>query len=423
MIESQSKLPGKSRGSLAVWDRGREALATVAGQIRTADLWVAGRRGAQYAGDLASRLGSRLEKTEIETALTRVWGRVGDGSLLNRYALHLVVVLLALGVVTLTQVAVPQVDFFLPTPTPAPVLGARSVTEASSSRGADRTTEVATNRGVNRLIGNSAALAPALVPHTTHAEHDRMQNITYTVQSGDNVWSIATGFGLQPETVLWANPKVERSPDLLSVGQRLIIPPVDGIWYTVERGDTVEKLAKTYQTSVEKIVSFTANDLEEPYNLVPGQQIMLPDGRKKVVVLTNRYPMTFVGKAPDGAPTGSGRFAWPAQGYLSQKFWSGHSGIDIASRTGTPIRAADDGYVRLAGRDTWGYGIQILVDHGNGYLTRYAHLHTLKVKAGDFVKKGQVIGTMGSTGRSTGPHLHFEVIYSGVARNPLGFLP
>ncbi|MGD8398958.1 MAG: LysM domain-containing protein, partial [Anaerolineae bacterium] len=193
MIESQSKLPGKSRGSLAVWDRGREALATVAGQIRTADLWVAGRRGAQYAGDLASRLGSRLEKTEIETALTRVWGRVGDGSLLNRYALHLVVVLLALGVVTLTQVAVPQVDFFLPTPTPAPVLGARSVTEASSSRGADRTTEVATNRGVNRLIGNSAALAPALVPHTTHAEHDRMQNITYTVQSGDNVWSIATG--------------------------------------------------------------------------------------------------------------------------------------------------------------------------------------------------------------------------------------
>jgi murein DD-endopeptidase MepM/ murein hydrolase activator NlpD len=98
-------------------------------------------------------------------------------------------------------------------------------------------------------------------------------------------------------------------------------------------------------------------------------------------------------------------------------------GIDIASSRGTPIYAADDGYVVLSGQDTWGYGNQIVIDHGNGYLTRYAHLQKLMVKAGDIVKKNQQIATMGSTGRSTGPHLHFEVIYAGVRRNPLGFLP
>ncbi|MGD8793048.1 MAG: M23 family metallopeptidase, partial [Anaerolineae bacterium] len=101
----------------------------------------------------------------------------------------------------------------------------------------------------------------------------------------------------------------------------------------------------------------------------------------------------------------------------------GHLGIDIANRTGTPIRAADAGYVVLAGRDTWGYGNQVLINHGNGYLTRYAHLNTVRVKAGDKVDKNQVIGTMGNTGRSTGPHLHFEIIYSNTRRNPLGFLP
>jgi murein DD-endopeptidase MepM/ murein hydrolase activator NlpD len=149
---------------------------------------------------------------------------------------------------------------------------------------------------------------------------------------------------------------------------------------------------------------------------------MLPDGRKKVT-LSNYYPMTRVYRRPQNAPTGSGRFSWPAQGILTQKFWSGHTGIDIGNRTGTPIYAADDGYVVLAGVNTWGYGNQVLVDHGNGYLTRYAHLHTIGVRAGQSVSRDQKIGTMGSTGRSTGPHLHFEIIYGSTFRNPLGFLP
>jgi len=317
-------------------------------------------------------------------------------------------------VVAIAQVSLPEVDFLLPTPTPAPELGARTVTTMT------------TNRGVARAAGGGSLLFPAPVAHTERTERKRTQVITYTVQPNDNVWAIAQGFGLKAETVLWANPKVESSPDMLSVGQVLVIPPVDGVYYTVQKGDTVEKLAKTYETTVEKIVSSELNALEEPYTLTPGQQIMLPDGRKKVIVAaasSGYYPMTKVGKAPAGAPTGSGKFAWPTQGYLSQRYWSGHQAIDIANRIGVPILAADTGYVVQAGRDTWGYGNQVLIDHGNGYLTRYAHLDKIHVKAGDSVTKQQQIGTMGNTGRSTGPHLHFEVIYNGVRRNPQGFLP
>ena len=412
MIESQSELPVQDGKPLAIREKGEQLLRALGPRLRASILY--GTRGAEYLRDAASWARSKAEQVPFAALLTRAlhWGIAGvrDGSLLNRFALHIVVVFLALAVVTVAQATIPEIDVFLPAPTPAPELGVRTVVEPT------------TNRGVNRLIQNNTSLLPNPVAHTVLAERDRMRIITYTVQANDNVWSIAQGFGLKAETVLWANSSVERSPDLLSVGQKLVIPPVDGIWYTVQKGDTVDKLAKTYQTSVEKIVTFELNNLQEPYTLVAGQQIMLPDGRKKVVP-SNYYPMTRVGSAPKGAPKGSGRFAWPAVGYLSQRYWSGHLGIDIASRTGVPIRAADDGYVVMAGRDTWGYGNQVLIDHGNGYLTRYAHLNTIKVKAGASVSKDEVIGTMGSTGRSTGPHLHFEVIYGGVRRNPLGFLP
>jgi murein DD-endopeptidase MepM/ murein hydrolase activator NlpD len=339
---------------------------------------------------------------------------VDDDPLLNRLALHLVVVLLAVGVVAISQFRLPEVDFLLPTPTPAPDPGEHTVVAPVTNRG--------TNRGASRFVNSNTGLLQAPVPHTIVAERDRMELITYTVQTNDNVWSIAQGFGLQAETVLWANPRVEKAPDLLSVGQTLVIPPIDGIYLVVGQGDTVEKLAKKYQTSVEKIVSFEMNELAEPYTLTPGQRLMLPDGRKKVVP-SNYYPMTRVGRPPKDAPKGSGTFAWPTQGVLTQKFWAAHLGIDVANRTGTPIYATDAGYVVLAGRDTWGYGNQVLIDHGNGYLSRYAHLQKVLVKAGDKVQKNQQIGTMGNTGRSTGPHLHFEIIYAGVRRNPLGFLP
>jgi LysM repeat protein len=407
MIESQTELPVQDDGPATIWARGRHKLSAVAAQLRGKVRSLSGAQGTQALKDVADRL-------EIGPHLAQLSGRVragvGDGPLLNRFALHLVVVILAIGVVGISQFRLPEIDFLLPTPTPAPDLGDHTVTEPT------------THRGGSRFVSSSAALFQAPVPQTIVAERDRMQLITYTVQPNDNVWAIAQGFGLKAETVLWANPEVERSPDLLSVGQELVILPVDGIYYTIQQGDTVDKLAKTYKTSADKIKTFELNNLEEPYTLTPGQKLVLPDGQKEIK-RPNYYPMTLVGKAPAGALKGSGKFAWPAVGILTQQFWSGHSGIDVANRTGTPIYAADDGYVVMAGRDTWGYGNQVLIDHGNGYLTRYAHLNTILVTAGQSVKKNQQIGTMGSTGRSTGPHLHFEVIYNGIVRNPQGFLP
>jgi murein DD-endopeptidase MepM/ murein hydrolase activator NlpD len=150
---------------------------------------------------------------------------------------------------------------------------------------------------------------------------------------------------------------------------------------------------------------------------------MLPDGRKEEVVPGRRYPTTMVDPITMDAPKGSGRFSWPATGVLSQAFWAGHSGIDIRDRTGTVVRAADAGTVRVAGRDTWGYGLQVLIDHGNGYSTVYAHLDAILIRAGDPVTKGQQIGTMGATGRTTGPHLHFEIWEDGVPQDPMVYLP
>ena len=413
MIDSQTELPSHEREPTSVWAKGRHAVASTARQVES---WARTLLWGQVADRFRSsgQALDNLEQTPLRAHLARLgrWATASanDGALLNRYALHLVVVLLALGVVTISQVTLPEIDFLLPTPTPGPDRGASTVSVQPS------------NRGANRLVSNDTGLFPVPVPHTIIAERDRMEVITYTVQPNDNLWVIATGFGVQVETIMWANPEVEKAPDLLAVGETLVILPVDGIYHTVRAGDTVEKLAKEFKTTVEEIVGFEANELAEPYALTPGEQLVIPGGRKKIIPL-NIYPMTWVGSPPKGSATGSGRFAWPARGTLTQGFWSAHLAIDIGNRTGTPIYAADAGYVRMAGQDTWGYGNQIVIDHGNGYLTRYAHLHKIQVKAGQSVEKNQQIGTMGSTGRSTGPHLHFEVIQGNVKRNPLGYLP
>ena len=414
MIESQTELPVQEGGSTKIWAKGREVGASLVGQVRGKIQALPGNTGTKVAGGADLVTDDLVKKSHLRMLLMdmRQWIRkgAGDGPLVRRFALHLVVVFLAVGVVAVTQVRLPLVDFRLPTPTPAPELGSHTVTAPP------------TNRGGGRLISNNMGLFQAPVPHTIIPDRDRMEIITYTVQPNDNVWAIANGFGLEVETIVWANPAVEKAPDMLNVGQVLTILPVNGIYYTVKAGDTVAKLAKEFKVEPEKIASFELNALQEPYALAAGQQLVIPGGRKQIVP-SNYYPMTRVGRAPAGAPQGSGRFAWPAQGYLSQRFWSGHPAIDIANRTGVPILAADAGYVVMAGRDTWGYGNQVLIDHGNGYLTRYAHLHTILVKAGQTVTKNQKIGTMGSTGRSTGPHLHFEIVQGSVRRNPLGFLP
>ncbi len=283
------------------------------------------------------------------------------------------------------------------------------------------------------LNANTAPLS-APNPVTNTPKRIRLNVVKYTVQSGDTVSDIADQFGVSADSILWANPKLEDNPDMLSIGQELNIPPVSGVLYTVLSGDSVQKIADKFKTSkfpsntlVTNIVNLEFNqqlhDLKPPdYALTVGQFLMVPDGSKPYIP---RVVNAYSGPIPPSAARGTGNFGWPVSGRITQKFWARHPGIDIGAPKGTPIYAADSGYVVVAGWDPEpvSYGFMILINHGNGFMTRYGHLSAFNTQVGDSVKKGQLIGRVGSTGNSTGPHLHFEIIKDGVRRNPFNYLP
>lgn len=263
-------------------------------------------------------------------------------------------------------------------------------------------------------------LVPGALPYTIIPKRPRRGVVTYVVQAGDSVSSIAERFEITPETIVWANGSLESTPDLLVIGQELIILPISGVYHTVIRGDTVESIAQKYQVEPQVILDSPYNQLVEPVVLQPGQKLVVPGGVKPYVP---RAVYVYNGPIPETANRGTGSFGWPTTGWISQKYWSGHRAIDIAGYKGTPIKAADSGFVIKAGWSEAGYGNHVIIDHRNGFKTLYAHFTSYVVNVGDSVKKGQIIGFMGSTGKSTGPHLHLEIIKDGVRRNPLAYLP
>ncbi len=291
-----------------------------------------------------------------------------------------------------------------------------------------------TDLPVDQTPSDNSTLFRAPNPVTTAPKRIRLDVVKYAVQSGDTVSDIADQFDVSADSILWANPKLEDNPDMLSIGQVINIPPVSGVLYTVAAGDTVQKIADKFKSSkvpadklVDNIVNFEFNqqqhDLRAPdYALTVGQFLMVPDGFKPYIP---RVVNAYSGPIPATAARGTGNFGWPVSGRITQKFWSRHPGIDIAAPKDTPIYAADSGYVVIAGWDNErvSYGFEILINHGNGYMTRSGHLSSFNVELGDSVKKGQLIGRVGSTGNSTGPHVHFEVIMNGVRRNPFNYLP
>ena len=258
------------------------------------------------------------------------------------------------------------------------------------------------------------------VPHTIIPDRPRLKVITYTIEAGDTLLGIAEKFGLEADTIMWASGRVEDHPDLLRVGQVLTILPVDGVYHTVQEGDTLESIAKKYKVDVEAITQCEYNGLEEPYELTPAQKLIVPGGKKPYVP---RVVHAYTGEVPASAAKGSGIFGWPVSGQITQKFWARHKAIDIGAPTGRPVVAADSGYVAEVGWSNVGYGKYIVIDHGNGFQTLYAHLSAILVEVGQSVGKGARIGSVGSTGKSTGSHLHFEIRYKGVQRNPFGYLP
>ena len=359
----------------------------------------------------------------------------------SRYATHLVMIVAAVLIFSASRLDL-SVEYALPrfaTPTAAPSLGLRGVQEPASGRGGPRTTPVevtaldkqATIRHpgvtVNFRALKTSDLSQSPVVHTTIPERLRREVTTYLVQPGDIVLEIASRFGLSAETVTWANGDLEKNPDLLRPGQELVILPINGVYHTVIKGDTLLKIAKTYKVDLEDIIACEYNDLDpDDPQIAPGQKLIVPDGIKPYIP---RTVTAYKGPIPKDAKQGTGIFAWPTSGRITDRFgfktlsgrW--HSGLDISGYTGAPIYAADSGFVTFAGWTDYGYGKLVVIDHGNGFVTYYAHLNVCYVSAGQSVGKGALIATMGSTGNSSGAHLHLEIRSKGVQKNPEMYLP
>lgn len=281
----------------------------------------------------------------------------------------------------------------------------------------------------------SASLQPSVIPFTialekpaaaqgATSEQLRPDIQVYTVKSGDTVIGIANKFGLLPETLMWANTELENDPDRLSIGDQLNILPVNGVLHIVRPGDTLSSLASKYKVTVDDIVNSKLNGLANASTaVVVGTQLVIPNGTKPFI--TPDYAATYTGTAPEDAVKGFGSFSWPVGGDVSQQYWRGHPAIDISSWTGNPVKAADSGYVVTVSSGGWGggYGNHVIVDHGNGFVSLYAHLSSIFVRQGEEVTRGEQLGLVGNTGNSTGPHLHFEIRYDGVQRNPASYLP
>lgn len=244
--------------------------------------------------------------------------------------------------------------------------------------------------------------------------------LNYEVQEGDTVASIAKKFGIDEDTIRWQN---NLTKDRIKVGQTLEILPVTGMAHKVVKGDTVYSIAKKYDSDPQAIADFPFNSFsnDETFELAIGQLVIVPEGVKPADIIVSPRIRQITPNA--GTVVASGQFVWPTAGTISQNYSWYHKGIDIANSAAPAILAADAGRVIVAGwPDNTGYGNRVVIDHGNGYKTLYAHMQKIYVISGQTVKRGDAIGQMGSTGRSTGTHLHFEVIQSGAHLGPLNFL-
>lgn len=256
---------------------------------------------------------------------------------------------------------------------------------------------------------------------TQVSEKPRDQVVDYTVEQGDTLSTIADKFGVSTDSIRWANTM---SRDILQIGQVLKIPPVTGVVHKVREGETIYSIARRYGSDAQKIVNYPFNDFTDldTFALNVGQTLIVPDGEMPQAVPKPQAPRIAAPVQPPTVAGGSGQFSWPAGGTITQyPIWY-HMALDIANRDAPPISAAGEGSVVSVQYLKYGYGQHVIIDHGGGISTLYGHMSEMYVKVGDKVNRGQVIGKMGSTGRSTGTHLHFEVRKNGVIVNPLGYL-
>jgi len=273
------------------------------------------------------------------------------------------------------------------------------------------------------ITAEGSAMIKLDIATTKKTKMPRAEIIYYTVNPGDTVSTIAAEFEISVNTILWENNLSIYS--LIRPGNKLAILPTSGVTHKVVSGDNVSRIATKYGVEEGKIIE--ANNLTESGRLSVGQNLIIPGGRKVSAPQPTSSGYTGISvlidlvKPPAAAPTAN-TMNWPTEGHRITQYYSWrHSGVDIANKIGTPIYAADAGVVEFVG-SSQGYGNNIIIDHGGGKKTRYAHLSKFYVKRGQEVDKGEAIAAMGSTGWSTGSHLHFEVIINGRKYNPLNYI-
>jgi LysM repeat protein len=283
--------------------------------------------------------------------------------------------------------------------------------------------------------------------HTTIPTRPRTEMVTYIVQSGDTVFGIAEKFGLKPESILWGNYFIlADNPHALVEGQELNILPVDGTYHKWSAGEGLNGVAQGYSVTPEDIINWEGNNLDLEIlgdwsnpDIEPGTFLVVPGGSRQYVTwsaprITRANPgvAKFIGPGAcgtimDGA-VGTGAFIWPSNAHFISGYdyspSTNHFGIDIDGDLGEPMWATDSGVVVYAGWNNFGYGNMVVIDHGNGWQTAYAHMQVYSVICGQSVFQGTPIGTIGSTGKSSGPHIHYEMLHDNYGKvNPWDFLP
>ncbi len=311
-----------------------------------------------------------------------------------------------------------------------PIIGGQKITRYMGETGVSIKPQMSEGGEGEETIPSIVSGGSAVVSRTmSPVEEDLMQRdkiIYYTIQQGDTISEIAEKFSITTYTILWENNLTAYS--VIRPGDTLKILPVSGIQHKVAKGETLANIANKYKIEVEKIIEY--NKLASVDDIKINELIMIPGGKKiepiKTAPTYSFRNLSQPSATPASAPkiTATGEMLWPTScRAISQYFGWRHSGLDIACGYNKPIYAADSGIISRAETGyNGGYGNVVIIDHGNGKQTLYGHLNKIYVSSGESVGKGAEIGIMGSTGRSTGPHLHFEVRLGGSRKNPLNYV-
>lgn len=272
---------------------------------------------------------------------------------------------------------------------------------------------------ITMITSEETALIATTLSEEAIKQGPRDRVIEYVIEQGDTISGIAQKFDISVATILWSNNLTYYS--IIRPGKTLKIPPTTGLLHTVKKGESLSAIAKKYKSDVDKILE--SNKLTSADQVSIGQELIIPDGVKPASRITRHVVPISIFTPPKATIDAGTKLLWPTSARkITQYYWWRHPAIDIGGRTGTPVYAAESGVVETAGWSRGGYGYYIIINHGNGIKTLYAHASKLLVKKGEKVSRGQTIMLIGSTGWSTGPHVHFEVRVSGYKRNPLNYI-